>query len=101
MDFRELYNQWKSNGVLQEKDVQEILKDSNIEPLSEFLVETINGSKDIGQVSEIISFTNYLLSRRGSLIGALQNLINAVINHLILPRSRVFMGCKGPEEKIF
>jgi len=101
MDFKELYNQWKSNGVLQEEDVQEILKDSNIGPLSESLVETINDSKNISQVSEIISFTNYLLSRHGSLIGALQNVINAVINHLILPRPRVFVGCKGPEEKTF
>jgi hypothetical protein len=85
-EYSILFRRWTASGLLGDSEKIYIENDredtSGYEILSEFLIDKVNRAENVNQLLNVIGFTNYLLSRNGAIIGALQNFINAVIGKL-------------------
>ena len=86
-EYEILFKEWMMSGstIYSEKiDIEDDREGipSGYEILSEFLIDKVNRAENVNQLLNVIGFTNYLLSRNGAIIGALQNFINAVIGKL-------------------
>ena len=86
-EYEILFKEWMMSGstIYSEKIYIEDDREgipSGYEILSEFLIDKVNRAENVNQLLNVIGFTNYLLSRNGAIIGALQNFINAVIGKL-------------------
>ena len=82
-EYDNLYKKWALIGKLDDSEVLYIERATpDYEPLSEFLANKIDNSENIVQVLQIVNFVNYLMSKHGGIVGALQNFINAIIAKL-------------------
>lgn len=82
-EYDDLYKKWTLMGKLDDSEVPYIERAApDYEPLSEFLANKIDNSENIVQVLQIVNFVNYLMSKHGGIVNALQNFINAIISKL-------------------
>jgi hypothetical protein len=83
VEYEDLYKKWELYGKLDEGDVPHIERATpDHESLSEFLANKIDTSENIAQLLSVVAFTNCLLSKHGGIVGALQNMIKAIIDKL-------------------
>ncbi len=82
-NYEDIYKKWELTGKVEDGDMPWIARVTpDVELIPEFLANKMDNTEDVCQVLEVVAFTNYLLRKHSSLIGALQKFIDLLLNKL-------------------